>query len=99
MADIQQRDDNVHMENLPTDESEEEDSDIEEDDEIGVHELNKDIFERLKKNDPAVAILWIDLNCNNDKSFFDNIDWKADGDCIANNTKLKKLNTGRSLKS
>jgi len=95
MADKQQRDDNVHIENDEeegsVDESEEEDSDIE-DDELEVHELDKDIFERLKKNDPAVAILSIDLNCNNDKSFFNSIDWKVDGDCIASNTHVKRLN-------
>ena len=56
-----------------------------------MHELYKDTFERLKKNDPAVAILSIDLNCNNDKSFFNNIDWKSDGDCISNNTHIKRL--------
>ena len=86
--------DNVHIENDKegsVDESEEEDSDIE-DDELEVHELDKDIFERLEKNDPAVAILSIDLNCNNDKSFFNSIDWKVDGGCIANNTHIKRLN-------
>ena len=67
------------------------DSDIEQD-ELEVHELDKDIFERLKKNDPAVAILSVDLNCNTDKSFFNSIDWKADGNCIANNTHIKRLN-------
>jgi hypothetical protein len=59
MADKQQRDDNVHIENDDegiADESEEEDSDIEQE-ELEVNELDKDIFKRLKKNDPAVAIL------------------------------------------
>ena len=86
--------DNVHIENDKegsVDESEEEDSDIE-DDELEVHELDKDILERLEKNDPAVAILSIDLNCNNDKSFFNSIDWEVDGGCIANNTHIKRLN-------
>jgi len=92
MAETNLQDDSIHMNNdedTIDDNSEfEEDSDIEE---LEVHELDKDIFERLKKNDPAVAILSIDLNCNNDKSFFNSIDWKADGGCISNNTHIKRL--------
>ena len=75
--------------------SDEDNDNNEEDSEDEPVELDNDIFERLKKNDPAVTILSIDLNCgrsyNDSKSFFHSIDWKIDGGCIANNAQLKKL--------
>ena len=52
--------------------------------------FNEDIFEMLKQDDPAITHVDIHLNCN-DGYFFNSVDWKVDGDCIANNTHLKKI--------
>ena len=71
--------------------------DIEEEDDSDTedyrYDLDKDIFEELRKNNPAITHLGILLSCDDDgKCFFNGIDWKKeDGDCIANNTHLKKL--------
>ena len=48
--------------------------------------IDKNIFERLKQNDPSV----IDLDINV-QYYFNCINWKEDGDCIANNTHLKRI--------
>jgi len=57
--------------------------------------LDSDTFERLKRNDPSMIDLRVDLDCDDDAKyvtyFFNKIDWKADGDCIANNTHLKRM--------
>jgi len=71
-------------------------SDVEEDDSDTRdyrYDLDKDIFEELRKNNPAITHLGILLSCNDDGvCFFNAINWKKeDGDCIANNTNLKKL--------
>ena len=83
MAGTHQQDDIIHMEN------DEEIIGIEDEEEDRAVKLDNDIFERLKKNDPAINNLYIYYDRS--KTFFNSIDWKADGDCIANNTQLKKL--------
>jgi len=64
-------------------------------DDSGHFEFNKNTFERLKKNDPAINSLYVQLGRSyNDKgeySFFNSINWKEDGDCIVNNTHIKAL--------
>ena len=63
-------------------------------------ELDGNMLQKLKKNDPAITHVNIHFNCNSQGRssnsiyggyFFNSIDWKVDGDCIANNTHLKKL--------
>ena len=56
-----------------------------------VVDLDKNVLQRLKQNDPTITIVSINLNYNNNKYLFSSIDWKEDGDCIANNTHLKML--------
>lgn len=72
-----------------------EDSDDEDEDYYNYpteHNLDKNIFQRLKQNDPSVTNLSLSLNCDDDgKYYFNSIDWKEDGDCIANNTHIKKI--------
>jgi len=53
--------------------------------------LNEKSFEKLKQNDPSVFSLRITLSCDRDEPFFKSVDWKVDGDCIANNKHLKRL--------
>ena len=56
-------------------------------------ELENETLQRLKENDPDVTHLNIRL-CHykqDGECFFDSINWKEDGDCIANNTQLKKI--------
>jgi len=57
--------------------------------------LDKATFQKIKQDDPSIINLTISisLNCNyqNGESFFNNIDWKKDGDCLSNNTQLKKI--------
>ena len=61
--------------------------------------LNTEILQRLKGNDPAITSLHIPLDCGTTiifpgedrHCFFNSIDWKKDGDCIANNTQLKTI--------
>jgi len=56
-------------------------------------ELENETLQRLKENDPDVTHLNIRL-CHykqDGECFFDSINWKEDGDCIANNTQLKKV--------
>lgn len=50
--------------------------------------LNNETFERLKQNDPTITNLYVQYGGG---SFFNSIDWKKDGGCIANNTQLKSL--------
>jgi len=67
---------------------EEDDSDMEEEElNPQVRLDNNIILQRLKQNDSGVTNLSVSLS---DK-YFNSIDWKEDGDCIANNAKLKKL--------
>ena len=62
-----------------------ESSDIDYDDDKWSVEFDKDIFHGLKKN--ASTITDVSIDCYH--SSFHSIDWKGDGDCIANNTHLK----------
>ena len=72
-------------------------SDIEEDVSFKGGELDETLFQRLKSNDSKVTSLHIGLNPGDDGHariayvFFNNINWKEDGDCIANNSNLKEL--------
>ena len=78
-----------------TDEIEEEEEDDDDSDtEDCRYDLDKNTFEELKKNNPAITNLRIWLNCNDTEHvtyFFNKIDWKEDGNCISNNTHLKKI--------
>lgn len=53
---------------------------------------NNNTFEKLKRNDPAIADieLIIPLNCS-DEHFFNKINWEEDGNCIGFNTHIKRL--------
>ena len=55
--------------------------------------LDKATFQKVKQDDPSIINLSISLNCNyqNGECLFNNIDWKKDGDCISNNTQLRKI--------
>jgi len=72
-----------------------ESSDIEEED-SKLHpqvQLDNNILQRLKQNDSSINSVCIYLKCEEDiiEPFFNSVDWKKDGDCISDNTKLKKL--------
>jgi len=54
-------------------------------------DFDKNIFLRLKQNDLTITSTNIVLFTDKDVRCFNSIDWKEDGDCIANNTHLKKL--------
>ena len=56
-------------------------------------EIDEKTFQKLKKNDPAITHLYIQLfgGDNFEEFHFNDIDWIKDGDCIANNTHLKRL--------
>ena len=66
-------------------------SDIEEYDEV--IELDENTLQRLKQDDPSVTHLSLSLSASDQNylNYFNKIDWKVDGDCISNNTHLKKL--------
>ena len=52
----------------------------------------KNTLQKLKNNNPAVSTLSIDLNkWYDEEPFFNSIDWKENGNCISDNTQLKKL--------
>jgi len=54
--------------------------------------FDNDTFQRLKQNNSSITSVYIYLNCGEDiEPFFNTVDWKKDGDCISNNTQLKKL--------
>ena len=75
-------------------EDENNDSDDDEEEEYKPYyiKLDKDTYERLKKNDPNITDLEVPLSEYNDgKAFFYSIDWKVDGDCISSNNQLKTL--------
>ena len=88
MEETKNQDDTMEINN----EVEEEDS---EDYEYGrsYELLNTEILQRLKKNDPAITSLRIPLDCGTtgEEYFFNSINWKKDGDCISNNTQLKRI--------
>ena len=101
MEDINHQEDNTEIDNdnndVNDDENINETGETEEDGEYEVvwersFELNKDTLQRLKENDPSVTHLNIPLHCNDDGDcFFNSINWKEDGNCIVNNTYLKKV--------
>ena len=70
-----------------------EDSDDEDEDYNRLqHTLDGNVLQRLKKNDPAVSDLYINLCIElMSDSFFNSIDWKEDGNCISNNKQLKRI--------
>ena len=88
-----------NQEDDPMDSDIEEDSDDDEDNKHHFYygRLTKDTLQRLKQNDPSFTDLLINLHRGGDHrkqgecSIVNIIDWKKDGDCIVNNTKLKKL--------
>lgn len=53
--------------------------------------LDKDTFHRLKQNDTSITDIEVALHTSNGECFFNSVDWKEDGDCIANNANLKSL--------
>jgi len=55
--------------------------------------LDNATYQKVKRDDPSIINLSISLNCNyqNGECLFNNIDWKKDGDCISNNTQLRKI--------
>ena len=50
--------------------------------------LDDKVYQKLKQNDPGITTLHVSLNVD---CFFNIIDWKENGDCIANNTHLKVI--------
>lgn len=79
-------------------------SDIEEYDGCDEAEMvefdGRNTLQRLKENDSNVTHLSLSLSASgqNYLNYFNDIDWKVDGDCISNNTHLKKLRVfGRIL--
>lgn len=56
--------------------------------------LDKSTYQRLKKNDPTVTHLLIQLDEN---YLFNNINWKEDGDCISANSHLQMLKFNASM--
>jgi len=67
----------------------------------GYNEFDESAFQRLKHNDPTATYLQVLLNCNDSgECFFNSIDWENDGNCIANNKYLKRIeiiHVGRCL--
>ena len=62
-----------------------------EDEDYG-YEFDEDTLQKLRENNPAVSTLSVDLNkWYDEEPFFSSIDWKVDGNCISDNTQLKKL--------
>jgi len=54
--------------------------------------LSTNSLQRLKQNDPSLTNIVLALSHFIDgKYFFNSIDWKVNGDCIASNTQLEKL--------
>jgi len=55
-------------------------------------ELCLDVLQRLKKNDPTITDIEVTLHRNDDgECYFNSINWKEDGNCIVNNSQLKKI--------
>jgi len=69
------------------------------DDEDDYDTLNKNTLQKLKSNNPAVCTLAIDLNKYylQEEPFFYSIDWKENGNCISDNTQLKKLRLNSAI--
>jgi len=62
------------------------------DDSMTYTRLDNNTLQRLKQNDPNPTINKLSIRLNHDNgSFFNSIDWKVDGVCIADNTQLEKL--------
>ena len=54
--------------------------------------LNNNLFQGLKQNDPYITDIEVALHSIfTGDCFFNSIDWKVDGYCIANNTHIKRL--------
>ena len=54
-------------------------------------DLDETTIQMLKQN-KGINYLSVQLNCDdNGKCYFNNVDWKKDGDCISNNTQLKTI--------
>ena len=54
-------------------------------------DLDEKLFHRLKQNDSGVTNVSVSLTERYFSQYFNSIDWKVDGGCIANNTQLKRL--------
>ena len=98
MDDIHQQDDIGDDENSIGDNSDNDEDAVTDDeiieigeDEVEVVDVDENVLQRLKQNDPTITGVHITLFTKEDKSCFNSIDWKEDGNCIANNTHLKKL--------
>jgi len=83
----------------------EDDMNVDTDDKGEGAEFNEKTLQKLKENDPDInglalnGLLYTRLGDYEGGSFFKSIDWKKDGDCITNNTHIKRLwiwFTGRS---
>ena len=92
MEETNHQDDTMEMDNDV--ENVDENSDVEEEendyDDDQWYGLNNYILQRLKQNDPSITNLCINLQ-DEEYFFSGSINWKDDGDCIANNTHLKRL--------
>ena len=98
MDDIHQQDDIGDDESSTGDNSDNDEDAVTDDeiieireDEVEVVDVDENVLQRLKQNDPTISGVHITLFTKEDKSCFNSIDWKEDGKCIANNTHLKKL--------
>ena len=89
MEDANYQDDNIGIDNNNGIMDESSDTEVEdrEDEDKPPIRLDNIILQRLKQDDSGVTNLRVPLN----DSYFNSIDWKVDGNCIANNTQLKKL--------
>jgi len=69
-----------------------EEEDYDEDNILYTFKLDKKTLNNLKQNDPSVTDFTLGLHSSGDREpFFNSIDWKVNGDCIANNTHMKRL--------
>jgi len=98
MDDIHQQDDIGDDENPIGDNSDNDEDAVTDDeiieigeDEVEVVDVDENVLQRLKQNDPTISGVHITLFTKEDKRCFNSIDWKEDGNFIANNTHLKKL--------
>ena len=58
--------------------------------------LDRHIFQKLKQNDESITGLRVAfVNDDDGECFFNSVNWKEDGDCIAKNTQLKRLSIER----
>ena len=58
------------------------------------YRLDESTLQRLKQNDPSITDIKVYLHGRD--GFFSGVDWKENGDCISNNTHLKRLQISRT---